>query len=278
MLRVGIIKEISKEQKQEIIRLYVEEGKGQLYIAKKVLGTTTVNRVKRVLQEANIPIRNFSQAATLSNKNRESHKNKDFFSKESPNMAWLMGFIAADGYIRKDENEIGIGLARKDKEILEKIKTLLELETPVKDYTTQTGYDCSKLTWTCEQHKKDLAKYHITPAKTFTLIPPYNLNKKYWIDFIRGYFDGDGSINLIQQGALRWQVCSATKSIIEWIINFFYEEYQIPKVNIYTINNKNPLYYCQYSTNATKKIYNILYTKDSLSLERKRKYFEEILK
>jgi len=31
---VGVIKEISKEQKQEIIRLYIEEGRGQLYIAK----------------------------------------------------------------------------------------------------------------------------------------------------------------------------------------------------------------------------------------------------
>lgn len=192
-------------------------------------------------------------------------------------MAWLMGFIAADGYIRKDANEIGIGLARQDREILEKIKEILELETSVKDYTTQNGYDCSKLTWTCEQHKKDLAKYNIVPAKTFTLKPPYNLNRKYWIDFIRGYFDGDGSINKIQQGALRWQVCSASKEIIEWIINFLYEEYNIPKVSIYTVNNKNPLYYCQYSTNATKQIFKVLYTKNGLYLKRKYEHFKKIL-
>lgn len=271
------IKKITEEQKKEILRLYIEEGRGQLYISKKVLGVGSPNRIKRVLKEAGVPIRNYSQAATLSNKNRETFKNKKFFSTETQDMAWLMGFIAADGYIRKDANEIGIGLARQDREILEKIKEILELETSVKDYTTQNGYDCSKLTWTCEQHKKDLAKYNIVPAKTFTLKPPYNLNRKYWIDFIRGYFDGDGSINKIQQGALRWQVCSASKEIIEWIINFLYEEYNIPKVSIYTVNNKNPLYYCQYSTNATKQIFKVLYTENGLYLKRKYEHFKKIL-
>jgi hypothetical protein len=283
---VGVIKKITEEQKQEIIKLYTQEHRGQLYISKKVLGVNNPGKIKKVLKESNIPIRNFSEAATLSNKNREKHKNKKFFSKsnENPDMAWLMGFIAADGTIRKDSNEIKIGLARKDKEILEKIKITLELETTVKDYISTNGYDCSCLQWTCEKHKKDLARYSIVPAKTFILKPPYQLDKKYWIDYIRGYFDGDGSINLIQNsngrgnGNLRWQVCSATKEIIEWIVDFLYDEYEIPKVKIQIWQREHPLYGCQYSSSATRKIYNILYTPNSLFLKRKKDHFEEILR
>ena len=68
-------------------------------------------------------------------------------------MAWLLGFIASDGTIRKNENEIKIGLAIKDREILEKIKAELQLQTEIKEYTTNTGYDTCTLRWTCEEHK-----------------------------------------------------------------------------------------------------------------------------
>ena len=265
------------QEEQKIIRLYTEEHRGQLYCAKTVLGVANVKYVKDILNKYNIPIRNHHEAAILSNKNRESDKDKTYFSRENSNMAWMLGFLASDGYISKKDNEIGIGLARKDHDILEIIRNELKLQTPVKDYVNNLGYDCSKLTWSCAEHKRDLAKYSIVPAKTFILEPPLNLNPKYYIDYIRGYFDGDGSVSILQEHALRWQVCSATKPIIEFVINTLYNQYNIPKVNIQMQVRHNPLYYCQYSTNATKQIYKILYTPNSLYLPRKYKHFTEII-
>ena len=256
---------------------------GQIAVSKKVLGVSNPNIVKNVLKKYNIHIRTQQEAAILSNKKRATHKKEDYFSIQNSNMAWLLGFLAADGSIRKNENEIKIGLSIKDKEILEKIKKELELETPVKEYTNSQGYECCKLQWTCEQHKKDLAKYNIIPEKTFVLKPPYELDKSLWIDYIRGYFDGDGSINLIPNsngrgnGNLRLQVCSATKQILEFILKVFEEQYNIPKVNIYEKQGLHTLYYIQYSSTATRKIYSILYTPNSLFLERKKKHFENIL-
>lgn len=281
------MRNLTQEEEDEIVRLYVEEGRGQLYCAKTVLGISNVNYTKKVLEKYGIPIRNFSQAAVLSNKNRIKYTSKDinFFKKENPDMAWILGFLASDGTIRKDSNEIKIGLAIKDKEILERIAKVMNLDEKIKEYTTTNGYDCCTLRWTCEEHKKDLAKYSIVPAKTFILKPPYKLNKKYWIDYIRGYFDGDGSVNLIKNsngqgnGNLRWQICSATKEILQWIIDFLYEEYNIPKVNIHTrAGGKHEMYYFQYSSTATRSIYKILYTENSsLFLKRKKDHFEEIL-
>ena len=198
-------------------------------------------------------------------------------------MSWLLGFLASDGSISKRDNMIKIALAQKDVEILYKIKNLLQLEdTEVKIYTNNEGYDCCSLSWSCEEHKKDLAKYFIVPAKTFILKPPCLLEDKYKIDYIRGYFDGDGSINLISNangrgnGSLRWQVCSATPEILEWIVNTLDELYNIPKVNIQKYKNKD-LYYIQYSSSSTRKIYQVLYNSSIMFLDRKKKHFEEIM-
>lgn len=276
---------ITKEQEQEIIRIYTEEKRGQLYCAKAVLGVKNPKYVKEILKKNNIHIRNYSEASIVSNKNRIKYTSKDinFFKHQSSEMAWLLGFLASDGTIGKNNNQIKIGLSIKDKEILEKIKKILNLDEPIKEYTTTTGYDCCSLKWTCEEHKKDLAEYSIVPAKTFKLEPPYKLEKKYWIDYIRGYFDGDGGVNFIESNgkkhstALRWQVCSATKSIIEFILDTF-EEFDIPRVSIQQKKNKHILYSIQYSTNSTKKIFDILYQENCLCLARKYNHYKEIIK
>ena len=268
----------TEEQENIIVDLYVNQGKGQLACAKAV-GSTNVKKVKEVLNKRGIPIRNFSQAASISNANRALNKNEEYFSIESHNMAWLLGFLAADGTVSSSNNTIKIGLSAKDKEILEKIKQEVEIENNIVEYTTKDGFDCVDLHWTCAKHKQELAKYGITPNKTFTIKPPIQLSAEYYIDFIRGYFDGDGSINLIQGKNLRWQICGATPEILEWIIDILYEQYNIPKVSVHCDmhRSKHNYYYFQYSTNATKQIYNILYTNNSLYLNRKKEHFDNII-
>lgn len=275
---------ITKEQEELIIHLYQDELMGQDRISKKVFGRSCPQEVKKVLNKYHIHIRTQKEAAVISNKKRATEKKENYFSVQNSNMAWLLGFLAADGSIRANSNEIRIGLSSVDKEILEKIRIELGLSTQVKEYVNSQGYSCARLQWTCEQHKKDLSTYGIIPAKTFCLVPPWKLDRKYWIDYIRGYFDGDGSINLIQNsnhrgnGNLRWQVCSATKEILEFILDYFETEYNISKVNIYESNrSKNPLYYIQYSSVATRKIHSILYTPNSLYLQRKKEHFDEII-
>lgn len=269
----------TKEQEDLIIDLYVNQQKGQAYVCK--IAHTTPATMKKFLVSRGYTIRNFSEAATISNINRAKGKNKDYFYTQSSNMAWLLGFLASDGCVRKDRNEIKIGLSKVDKEILEKIKQELQIENAISEYVTAEGFESVTLQWTCKEHKEELAKYSIIPEKTFKLKPPYALDKKYWIDYIRGYFDGDGSVNLIhnkEQLSLRWQVCSATPEILQFIVDYLYEEFHIPKVNIQTQKRPNhELYVIQYSTNATKSIYNILYTPNSLFLNRKKQHYQDIL-
>lgn len=267
----------TEEEKNIILKEYVENKRGLLFVSKQV--QSTPETIKKFLQQNNIHIRTFSEAAIESNKNRSLPVDIDYFSKETNNMAWLLGFIASDGTIRKDRNTIKIGLSITDIKILNKIKEEIKIVSQVKTYMNSQGYECCQLEWTSEQHKKDLKKYNIIPQKTFKLIPPYQLDKRYWIDYIRGYFDGDGSITTNGNDGIKFSICSATKEILEWIINYFDEEFHIPKVNIYIRKGIHDLYYFDYSTNSSKKIYDILYsTKSNLFLERKKEKFEELIK
>ena len=235
--------------------------------------------VRRVLLENKIHIRSRSEAAIVSNiQRRQFNVDDNYFSTENSNMAYLLGFLASDGTVDKKNNRIKIGLSSIDKEFLVKIKEELKYEGDILNYITSNGFSVSELTFTSQQIKKDLARYNIVPNKTFTFKFPKNLSKKYWIDFIRGYFDGDGSVSTAGNNAIRWQICSATKNVLETIVDFFYEEYHIKKVSILEQPRKNnTLYYFQYSTNATKEIFSILYKKNSLKLPRKYLKFKELI-
>lgn len=235
--------------------------------------------VRRILLENKIHIRSRSEAAIISNiQRRQFNLNDNYFSTENENMAYLLGFLASDGTVDKKNNRIKIGLSSIDKVFLKQIKEELKYEGDILDYTTDNGFNVSELTFTSQKIKNDLAKYNIVPNKTLIFTFPKNLNKKYWIDFIRGYFDGDGSVSTAGNSAIRWQICSATKDVLETIVNFLYEEYGIEKVNILEQPRINhPLYYFQYSTNATKKIFKILYKDDCLKLLRKYLKFKELI-
>ena len=202
--------------------------------------------------------------------------NNNYFSIQNANMAYIMGFLAADGNISKKGNRIQSQLSIKDKNHLEMIQKEIG-GCEVYEYSSNGYKSCG---WHCysAQIKNDLAKYGIIPHKTGTLKMPIVLDKQYWKDFIRGYFDGDGSISATAQG-LRWQICSATDNVLQTIVDFFYKEYDIPKVKIQSQQrSQNTLYTIQYSTNATKKIFNILYTPNSLYLKRKYNKFVSIMK
>lgn len=273
-------------EKQDIEKIVIDNYQNKKYGLLKSGRdfNLSANQVKKILKNNNIYIRNHYEANVIANKARAYKKNENYFSTENHNMAWILGFLAADGTIRKNSNSIKITLSKVDREILEKIKKEIEIENPIKDYFTNNGFEISELTWTCEKHKKDLSLYSIIPNKTFKLEPPIKLKREYWIDYIRGYFDGDGSINLIKNsngrgnGNLRWQICGAKKDFLQWIIDFLYEEYNIPKVNIYEQKRKENLYYFQYSSSATRQIYNILYNNSEMFLKRKKEHYEEILK
>ena len=267
--------EVSEEIQNKIITNYLN-GMG-LIASGKEFGVGYY-KVRKILAENNIHIRDKHEGIQVRNiAERKYHFNENYFKNMNSNVAYIVGFLAADGTIASNSNCVKLTLAQKDAELLEKIKKELEFDGPVKYTTTSKGFDIATLEINSAVYKEDLKKYNVVPQKTFTFSIPETIPEEYLIDFIRGYWDGDGTICTAGKSAIRSSLCSARKETLEQILTFLEKRYGIPRVSIQEQMRSNVLYYIQYSNNSTRKLFKAFYYKDNiLYLERKYKKFCEL--
>ena len=122
--------------------------------------------------------------------------NGDFFKKWSPEMAYVLGYFAADGcmFINPRGSKY-VSFTSCDCEILQKVRRMLgsNHKFSVKKRHNRNWKDAFTLQIGSKEMYKDLIKKGFMPKKAFRFkLPP--VPKKYMRHFIRGYFDGDGSI------------------------------------------------------------------------------------
>lgn len=117
--------------------------------------------------------------------------------------AYWLGFIYADGCITCG-NHLQVSLAAKDAKHLEKFRDALKSTNPVHVYKgTCTGVEIAycKLDIRSSQLYNQLNVKGVTERKTNTLTFPEDgiVPKELVSHFLRGYFDGDGTINIQRQ-------------------------------------------------------------------------------
>lgn len=229
-----------------------------------------VEKIKKILIKQNITIRPVSAKKYLINEN--------YFDNIGSNQAYILGFFAADGWNRKRDNLLELTLQQSDIEILERIKEKMGMSREIRQFTTKDGCNKASLTFSSKKIKEIFEKYGIVPNKTFKLKHLPELPKEYLRDYIRGYFDGDGSI-YFSRSSLVWTICSVNKSFLEEIMVLLNKELNIPLKTIYEDKRKEHILYSfQYwNKEELKKIYNFLYPDNvELFLVRKKEKFESI--
>lgn len=270
----------SNLDENKICQMY-EDGKSTHEISKLLDISNTP--IKRILRKNNIKLRNVGHPKIYS-------CNEDFFKEESEESFYLAGFIAADGSLRQQKYSkvLKITLSTKDKEHLEKMKSLLNSNAIIKYYKTtinnniihnnktkKSNYDNCELNITSKIIFDDLQKFNIVPNKTENYkIPQWLYEHKYFKHFIRGYIDGDGSIS-----ATKTKQCNNLQTSISLIGNYqvvdIINNYLIKSCNINgsTINHKpgtKHTYRIRFSGNLqNKKIGTHLYENTNIYLERK---------
>lgn len=271
---------IPDDIKEQIIDRYVNQHLG-LQTAGRPWGYSQ-KVVETLLKNAGIHKRTYTEAKQIS---RIYNINDDYFKTQSSNMAYILGFLAANGNISKKENSINIQLQQSDEQILLDIKKEVQSTYNLDYYKTTTGRDTVKFNIWSSEWKKDLAIYGIEPNKTFTLKPPNRLNKIYYKDFIRGYFDGDGSISYHKDNYKHcsWEIVGASYNMIQWIYDILVNQYNILNIGnvnkFYTENDALMYKIGYYNIQDIQKIYNLFYKDNNcLCLLRKKEKFETILK
>lgn len=252
---------------QEIIKAY-EDGASLTSLSRKT-GLSTY-KIKKILQNNSIKIRTRFEQTIFTNMQRGKKINHNYFDVLNDEKAYYLGFLAADGCVRPNRNEIKIGLSSIDREWLEEFKLKLDSEREIEDYITNKGFAVSELKFSSLKIKTELAKYSIVPNKTYLGITMEAIPNKYKLAFIKGYFDGDGCFVFnknTKQCSLK--ITSHTKEILEEISYFF-------KIgNIYP-HGKN--FELDFSTSPTLKIMKLFYDLDTPCLKRKKEKYLKALK
>ena len=197
---------------------------------------------------------------------------QNYFEKiDSQEKAYFLGFMYADGNVHSKQNRCQITLQKRDREILQKFKILLNYNGKLKNFDEGKSLT---LRVHSKKMKQDLINKGCIPQKTFKIEFPNWLREDLRPHFIRGVFDGDGcvSFRVKRKGCKYLQVTiSGRKSFLETILNISQFRGRVSKVNGHTSHSL-----C-YSSVASIHFLNWLYKGATIFLERKRNKFLEYL-
>ena len=256
--------------KDEIIGLYKNQELSCKKIAEKY--GYSLCGVYDALRRWNIKTRNL----------QESHKiyecNENYFDEiNSEEKAYWLGFIYADGYITNDY--LGISLSISDEEHLNKFKKSIKSTHPINHYKSKTKYSSvnyCRILIKSRQLVEMVKEKGVLNNKSLILKFPSEkiLNKCFYQDFIRGYFDGDGTL-VLSNNSINFKICG-TKELLEKMIDIFNNNstYDFKKKLFKRWDNEKNNYYLSFGgRNKTLSIMDYLYKNSNIYLDRKyRKY------
>jgi hypothetical protein len=164
--------------------------------------TQSIRKVGEYFNMSHEKARQLLNKHNLCNKLTRYNCNHDFFSLDNQWSFYWAGFIAADGSIDYMRNVLGIGLAQKDKIILETFKQHINAENPIYDYLVKNSLRNprwndsvkSEIKITSNKLCEDLKRFNVVPRKSLIYtFPEWLIAHPLVNHFMRGYFDGDGS-------------------------------------------------------------------------------------
>lgn len=218
--------------------------------------------VRKVLVRNKIPRRKYSV-------------NESYFDKiESEEQAYWYGFMCADGYIRerKESVEVGLKLCLRDLEHLELFKRHInsnnKIYSKIDRLKNKDGklidYPQVHLAIYSKEFVESIKKQGFHSRKTFS-IPEPKFDEKYFKDFIRGYFDGDGCC-YIRKGKspkVTYSIMCSSNNLREFIIN------ELKRNSIRTIMEGKYRFYIP-TVSDSSKFFNYIYNNANVYLKRKK--------
>lgn len=275
--------ELSKtEQKKFIIKQAIEE-----YINTPLLDRS----VKGIANKYGINGKTLSKYLKLegveiiSNRNA-SHFNFNFFEKiDTEEKAYWLGFMYADGYVGAKNHFVGLSISLKDIEHLKKYNKALDYNKGLNIKESHQFGSKSKLNKLGEtiymvtteiKNKKlhsDLIDKGCIPNKSLILHFPneeiFNYDKFLILSFIRGYFDGDGTLGLYQHSKTNKTLEESlmfvgTKQFLEKIQDYLGQGFLMQKPNC-----SYKTYRLSYSTTKAFNVAKLIYENSTIYLQRK---------
>jgi hypothetical protein len=218
--------------------------------------------------------------------------NEEFFKKiDSEEKAYFLGLMYADGCIERRQSKVCKNIQHKvclsmlDLEILEKFNNSLEGNSVIKERVLKNGKKFYSLIMTSRKMVESLIDKGCVERKSLILKFP-NLPRNLVYDFIRGYFDGDGSIFSSSQRVKRNSaIFIYTRPVVHICGTREFLETMAPLIGMTTKHIKkekrrmsNSWYIRFDGFSKVENFYKLLYTNKKCFLSRKKNKFVEIAK
>lgn len=196
-----------------------------------------------------------------------------FYNINTPNKAYILGFIYADGSINKEKN-LTITLAEKDIDILLFIKDELNYQGKIHRRIVKNRIYYT-LNITSKKLVISLENNGIIPNKTYLSKSLPIVDEELYNHFLRGIFDGDGSIYKCKNN--EYTVCFSSNIYVLEEIKEFLNSIGILTSNI-RLRNKESIFSGMLEIRGSFKIEKFkkfLYGKGGFRLQRKYNIFKE---
>lgn len=259
----------SEDFVQQVIHLY-NLGESALKISKKLkLGSTSVYRI--------LDKNNVERRKQLETSRKYAIKGDYFNTIDDNDKAYILGLICADGCntLTKERSVLRINLAIKDIDILEKIRDVISPNSPIAiTKNTPPRQDSCLLALYSKNLVEGLNKLGVTNNKTYELEFPF-IEDRYYSHFIRGYFDGDGSIMVGENGNFTVRIdITGRIGVVKNIQDILVKELNINRTKILKDSKSEVVHHLKYGgfENCTK-IRAFMYKDANLYINRKHKLF-----
>jgi hypothetical protein len=261
--------------KEKLYELYYEQKLSLRKIGE--LYGKDASYIRRWMREYGFKTRTRSEAWKHRGTDDVYEINEDFFHNWSKEMAYILGLILTDGNIGTDDNRISITM--KDVELLEKVKKRLKSNHPIKYLKLYGTYQFG---FAREKMSDRLHELGITKNKSLNVAFP-DVPDNFLSHFIRGVFDGDGSVFFeprSKSSPLAVSFTSGSKEFITILESKLHLHAGLNKRIIYVLNRGNVSYYIRYRHKDSLKSFDYIYAgaDETMWLERKRQKFLEGMK
>lgn len=206
----------------------------------------------------------------------------DYFKEiDCERKAYWLGFIYADGCVKKDKGKgenggwnLSVDLKISDKYILEELCHDLESDKLPREYKTnenrgnfKTKHN-AKVEFYSKELCQDLIKWGAVPNKTHLLKDLPKIPNYLMPHFIRGYFDGDGTIYINSKSGRIRTAFYGTHDFISSIQEYLISELDFTRKKV-TDQKEAKVSFISYSHKESLELCEWMYSESTIYLRRK---------
>ena len=260
------IRHFSDEDIEKMVNMYVEQK-------------LAINKIARIFKAGDKTIAKVLHSYNVVRSVGKNHLyecDESFFKTiDSEAKAYWLGVMFADGNVSLNRSNTGqLFISSIDKEWINQFKKDIHFTgNLLKETHNHYHRDIWKLHITSDRLFHDLCKHGCVPCKSNIIQFPI-IKESLVHHFIRGYFDGDGTVSISKYLSLKDYTtlksgfCSGSRIFLERLIQY------IP-TRSKTVKYYGSVYTVSYSVKDSYILYNYMYSDATVFLERKKKKFEQ---